>query len=209
MAKPFKGTINVDIRDSTPDWEPYTLPKAPVVGRPLYTALHAAKSAVKDWLIPQTMFADLGLKYLGPVDGHGESFRIDFNFRGPGISDHIALADLAHVSHRHHLPAKPQPLLDPGSMRDAGDDVLAFAAADAGCFFGHAVLRSFRRARRSRRSGERATRQGWPINLISSCRRSASPCPCGCGRSYGYADRGSAGCGGGAGHGRQRDPSGA
>ena len=47
-----------------------TLPKAPVVGRPLYSALHAAKTAVKDWLLPQTMFADLGLKYVGPVDGH-------------------------------------------------------------------------------------------------------------------------------------------
>ncbi len=47
-----------------------TLPQAPLVGRPLYSALHAAKSAVKDWLMPQTMFADLGLKYVGPIDGH-------------------------------------------------------------------------------------------------------------------------------------------
>ena len=31
-----------------------TLPRAPVVGRPLYSALHAAKSAVKDWFLPQT-----------------------------------------------------------------------------------------------------------------------------------------------------------
>lgn len=29
MSKPFRGTINVDIRDSTPDWEPYTQPTAP------------------------------------------------------------------------------------------------------------------------------------------------------------------------------------
>jgi arylsulfatase A-like enzyme len=29
MAKPFKGTINLDIRDSTPDWEPYLAEKAP------------------------------------------------------------------------------------------------------------------------------------------------------------------------------------
>ena len=29
MAKPFKGVINTDIRDSTPDWEPYIPPKAP------------------------------------------------------------------------------------------------------------------------------------------------------------------------------------
>jgi len=29
MSKPFKGTINLDVRDSTPDWEPYAQPKAP------------------------------------------------------------------------------------------------------------------------------------------------------------------------------------
>ncbi|MFI5271512.1 MAG: arylsulfatase [Ktedonobacterales bacterium] len=29
MAKRFKGTINVDIRDSQPDWEPFEPPKAP------------------------------------------------------------------------------------------------------------------------------------------------------------------------------------
>ena len=29
MGKPFKGTINLDVRDSTPDWEPYAQPKAP------------------------------------------------------------------------------------------------------------------------------------------------------------------------------------
>ena len=28
-TKPFKGVINLDIRDSTPDWEPYEQPKAP------------------------------------------------------------------------------------------------------------------------------------------------------------------------------------
>jgi 1-deoxy-D-xylulose-5-phosphate synthase len=42
----------------------------PVVGRPLYSALHAAKAGLKDALAPQGMFEDLGLKYLGPVDGH-------------------------------------------------------------------------------------------------------------------------------------------
>ena len=65
-----------------------TLPKAPVVGRPLYSALHAAKTALKDWLLPQTMFADLGLKYLGPVDGHDvaeleTALRRARDFRGP------------------------------------------------------------------------------------------------------------------------------
>ncbi|PXY28170.1 1-deoxy-D-xylulose-5-phosphate synthase [Prauserella muralis] len=46
------------------------LQNTPVVGRPLYTALHAAKAGIKDALSPQVMFSDLGLKYFGPVDGH-------------------------------------------------------------------------------------------------------------------------------------------
>jgi len=29
MSKPFKGVINLDVRDSTPDWEPSEQPKAP------------------------------------------------------------------------------------------------------------------------------------------------------------------------------------
>lgn len=29
MTKPFKGVVNIDIRDSKPDWEPYEQPKAP------------------------------------------------------------------------------------------------------------------------------------------------------------------------------------
>jgi 1-deoxy-D-xylulose-5-phosphate synthase len=42
----------------------------PVVGKPLYAALHAAKRGIKDAISPQMMFEDLGLKYFGPVDGH-------------------------------------------------------------------------------------------------------------------------------------------
>ncbi len=47
-----------------------TLSRTPVVGGPLYTALHGLKRGIKDFLQPQVMFEDLGMKYLGPVDGH-------------------------------------------------------------------------------------------------------------------------------------------
>ncbi len=40
------------------------------VGPATYDALHAIKKGVKDALAPQGMFEDLGLKYIGPVDGH-------------------------------------------------------------------------------------------------------------------------------------------
>jgi 1-deoxy-D-xylulose-5-phosphate synthase len=38
----------------------------------VYGALHGMKKGVKDIVAPQGMFEDLGLKYVGPVDGHDE-----------------------------------------------------------------------------------------------------------------------------------------
>ena len=49
-----------------------TLTQTPVVGPPVYTALHGLKRGIKDFLQPQVLFEDLGLKYYGPIDGHDE-----------------------------------------------------------------------------------------------------------------------------------------
>ena len=46
---------------------------APLIGGPLYDILHGFKTGVKDVLAPQGMFNDLGLKYIGPIDGHDEA----------------------------------------------------------------------------------------------------------------------------------------
>jgi 1-deoxy-D-xylulose-5-phosphate synthase len=46
------------------------LQKVKGVGPPVYDALHAMKKGMKDALAPQGMFEDLGLKYVGPIDGH-------------------------------------------------------------------------------------------------------------------------------------------
>ncbi len=42
----------------------------PGVGPATYDALHAIKKGMKDALAPQGLFEDLGLKYVGPIDGH-------------------------------------------------------------------------------------------------------------------------------------------
>src|SRR5699024_4070001 len=51
-------------------WGKRTLTRSGVPGRMAYDALHALKKGVKDALAPQGLFEDLGLKYVGPVDGH-------------------------------------------------------------------------------------------------------------------------------------------
>ena len=52
------------------DWGKGVLERTPVVGHPIYETLHGVKKGIKDIVAPQGMFEDLGLKYLGPVDGH-------------------------------------------------------------------------------------------------------------------------------------------
>ena len=52
------------------DWGKEVLHKTPVVGTPIYETLHGMKKGIKDIIAPQGMFEDLGLKYLGPIDGH-------------------------------------------------------------------------------------------------------------------------------------------
>lgn len=52
------------------DWGRRVLSCTPVVGRVLFDTLHGLKKGIKDIIAPQAMFEDLGLKYLGPVDGH-------------------------------------------------------------------------------------------------------------------------------------------
>jgi 1-deoxy-D-xylulose-5-phosphate synthase len=66
------------------------LGRTPVVGQPIYDALHGMKRGLKDMLQPQGMFEDLGLKYFGPVDGHDiaaveYALRLARGFGGPVI----------------------------------------------------------------------------------------------------------------------------
>jgi 1-deoxy-D-xylulose-5-phosphate synthase len=66
------------------------LSKTPLVGPPLYEALHGIKRGLKDLIQPQVMFEDLGLKYVGPIDGHDEqameaALRRARKFGGPVI----------------------------------------------------------------------------------------------------------------------------
>lgn len=64
--------------------------QTPFVGRPVYAALRGLERGAKDMLAPQGLFEDLGLKYLGPVDGHDlaalqRSLTMAKSFGGPVI----------------------------------------------------------------------------------------------------------------------------
>ncbi|HET7415935.1 MAG TPA: 1-deoxy-D-xylulose-5-phosphate synthase [Arthrobacter sp.] len=56
--------------EGTLDWWKSRLQGGGPTSQLLYKSLHAAKKGIKDWWAPQGFFEDLGMKYIGPVDGH-------------------------------------------------------------------------------------------------------------------------------------------
>ncbi|HHV21503.1 MAG TPA: 1-deoxy-D-xylulose-5-phosphate synthase [Propionibacterium sp.] len=46
--------------------------QTPLVGQAAYDWFHGLKMGLKDVLAPQGLFADLGMKYVGPIDGHDQ-----------------------------------------------------------------------------------------------------------------------------------------
>ena len=74
-------------------------------GRVAYDALHGLKSGIKDALIPQAMFEDLGLKYLGPVDGHSVSAVEEALARGASL-DAPVLVHVITQKGRGYVPAE-------------------------------------------------------------------------------------------------------
>ena len=98
-----------------------TVTSAPVVGNPLFGALHGAKKGLKDFLQPQVLFEDLGIKYIGPIDGHDEqvmeqALRRAAEYGKPVLVHAItrkgfgyALAEQNEEDCLHQVPAAPAP----------------------------------------------------------------------------------------------------
>src|SRR6202012_1823149 len=102
-----------------------TVTSAPLVGSPLFGALHGAKKGLKDFLQPQVLFEDLGIKYIGPINGHDEemtehALRQAVEYGGP-VLVHVmtrkgfgyALAEQNEEDCLHQVPGtsgKPAPV---------------------------------------------------------------------------------------------------
>ena len=79
----------------------------PVVGDSAYAVLHGVKSGLKDLLTPQAMFTDLGLKYVGPVDGHDvaaveSALRQARDFGGPVIVHVVTRKGMGYAPAENH-----------------------------------------------------------------------------------------------------------
>jgi 1-deoxy-D-xylulose-5-phosphate synthase len=113
--------------------------RTPLVGQPLYGALHGAKKGLKDFLQPQVLFEDLGIKYIGPIDGHDElmtehALRKAAEYNGPVLVHAITrkgfgypLAEQNEEDCLHQVPPAPKAANPgaPAAPKRAWTDVFA------------------------------------------------------------------------------------
>lgn len=76
--------------ESLLDWGKKTLRSTGAPGRLAYDALHGLKQGVKDVFFDAGIFDSLGIKYIGPVDGHDmesleSALRLAKEYRGPVV----------------------------------------------------------------------------------------------------------------------------
>jgi 1-deoxy-D-xylulose-5-phosphate synthase len=136
------ATVRVSQRyEHVLDYIKTTVTRTPIVGYPLYGALHGAKKGLKDFLQPQVMFEDLGIKYMGPIDGHDEqmlehALRKAAEYGGPVIVHAITKKGFGYLpaeqneqDQMHQVPAAPPagsgPAGAPKPAKRAWSDVFA------------------------------------------------------------------------------------
>jgi 1-deoxy-D-xylulose-5-phosphate synthase len=121
------STVRITQRyENVLDYIKTTLSRTPVVGPPVYGTLHGIKKGLKDVLQPQVLFEDLGLKYVGPIDGHDEAMveqalRRAKEYGGPVLVHVItrkgfgyAPAEQNEDDRLHQVPGAPRPGTVPG-----------------------------------------------------------------------------------------------
>ena len=86
------------------DWGKGVLERTPVVGHTIYETLHGVKKGLKDIVAPQGMFEDLGLKYLGPIDGHNIE-AVEDALKHARSFGHPVLVHVITEKGRGHAPA--------------------------------------------------------------------------------------------------------
>ncbi|MHA7155008.1 1-deoxy-D-xylulose-5-phosphate synthase [Arthrobacter sp. TMN-50] len=106
--RPTLDTVRTHrVYEGTLEWSKRRLQNGGPLGRFAYKSLHATKKGVKDWWAPQGLFEDLGMKYIGPINGHDlaaveHALHQARNYEGPVIVHAITEKGYGYAPARAH-----------------------------------------------------------------------------------------------------------
>lgn len=85
-----------------------TLNKIPVIGDKLVSKIRKTKSSIKQLMIPGMLFEDMGITYLGPVDGHNINQMVKIISEAKKL-DHAVLIHVMTKKGKGYIPAEKHP----------------------------------------------------------------------------------------------------
>ena len=85
-----------------------TLNRIPVIGDKLVDKIRKTKSSIKQLVIPGMLFEDMGITYLGPVDGHNISAMVKIIKEAKKL-DHPVIIHMMTQKGKGYLPAEKHP----------------------------------------------------------------------------------------------------
>ncbi len=85
-----------------------TLSKIPVIGEGLVDKISRTKNSIKQLVIPGMLFENMGVTYLGPVDGHNVKAMVKI-FREARKMDHAVLVHVLTKKGKGYAPAEKNP----------------------------------------------------------------------------------------------------
>ena len=77
----------------------HTVSNTPLIGRPAYELLHGLKTGLRDLLVPLSMFSGLGIKYIGPFDGHDIGATVKALEQAKGYGGPVIVHAITHKGH--------------------------------------------------------------------------------------------------------------
>ena len=84
------------------------LSSIPVIGKPMAYGLYQLKNGIKQFLVPGMLFEDMGITYLGPVDGHDVKTMIRV-FKEAKRVQHAVLVHVITKKGKGYKPAEENP----------------------------------------------------------------------------------------------------
>lgn len=106
LSKVRAGEAYNDLKNGVVD----TLTKIPILGGRIVNQIRKTKSGIKQLVIPGMLFENMGITYLGPVDGHNINQMIKI-FKEAKNLDHPVLIHVLTKKGKGYLPAEKHPSL--------------------------------------------------------------------------------------------------
>lgn len=108
MSKYLQGIRTAEFYNNLKKGVTNTLNQIPFAGKRMVSGIHKAKNSIKQFFVPGMLFEEMGITYLGPVDGHNMK-KLYRTLKEAQKMDHPVLVHVLTEKGKGYAPAERNP----------------------------------------------------------------------------------------------------